>query len=218
MKRLALLVLLVVAAALSAWAQRELPRFDRPLPSDAEILRMRYRVFDAWAYEHAKQANEVQQDAVAEWYADLRERANEKTMAGRSWQVVVRNATRAVKRWAADRWLVISMQAGGGTMYTHASIREVAVIADVETDAIAAWTPYATALPGAVDSIQPFKATRPGRTDVNSTPAAQFARALSEEAASLQRAQAAVRRLPPGAEEAFARFMTEHAARGWRGM
>lgn len=199
---LSLVVVLLLTAVASA---QQLPKFDRPMPSNAEILKMGYVKFGDWADKHGKDMNEVASDNLARWYADLREKANQKALQGKPYMASMEAATQAMTKWAAAYWFVFGMQKGGGTMYTHAGEREVALIADTEAAAIASWSGPA----GKVTVIKPFQATEAKPRSYNSTSPAEYAQALKDEAKTLAALQAALKKLSPGAQAAFNKRMRD---------
>jgi hypothetical protein len=73
-RKLGWLVLVLLCATLAG--AQDLPRFDIPLPSKAQVLKMRYDGLVKWADKHAPSANEAQMDALADWYADIRTSAD----------------------------------------------------------------------------------------------------------------------------------------------
>ena len=200
-----LAVMLVLSCA--AWAQADLPKFDVPMPSKAEALKMRYSGLCEFTDKHARQANEVQNDDLARWYADIRNQANRQALAGHPGKKALEAATLALTRWVGGRWNLEYLYAGGGTMYIHASARSVASVADTEADAITAWNTKGNT--SNLGAFKPFRVAAPKLPNYSSATAAEYRKALDEDAAALVRLQTAVRALSPGAQSVFIKSMKD---------
>lgn len=205
-RALALLACLIVLSC-AAWAQDEMPRFDVPMPSKAQALKMRYGGLVEFANKHAPQANEMQCDNLARWYADIRNPANRQALKGHPGAKALEAATLALTRWVGGRWNLEYLYNGGGTLYLHASARSVASIADVEADAIAAWT--AEGKTGEVGAFKPFRVAAPKLPSNSATTSAEYRKALDEDVVRLTQLQAALRALPPGPQAVFVKYMRE---------
>lgn len=204
LKSVVALLATLVSLAIAARAQDgEFPKFDKPLPSEAQVLRMGYEQFNAWAYQHAPAMNEVQADNLAVWYSRIREKETRRLGADARLQT----ATKALQRWASDRWNLSYMQAGGGTIYIHSSIRETAVIADLEAKALRQWRSKGKT--GAADAIRPYRDTDAKKTEYNSTPAKEYEKALADETRDLTTLKAALRKLPPAPQAIYEGFMSD---------
>lgn len=180
-----------------------LPAFNAPLPSEAEILRMGYRGLSAWADTHAPAMNEVQADNLAIWYSRIRERANRQQMRNTDLEA----ATRALRTWSSHRWNVMYLQAGGGTIFVHTSVRETATIADLEARAIKGWREKGTA--GAADAVRSYRSMKVAKTPYNVAPAKAYNEALADEEGSLIALKIMLARLPVGPQRIYARYMSE---------
>lgn len=184
-----------------------MPKFDVPMPTKAEALKMRYDGLVDFANQHAPQANEVQCDNLARWYADIRNQANRRALKGHPGVKALEAATLALTRWTSGRWNLEYLYNGGGTMYIHAAARYMASIADAEADAIAAWS--AKGKTGEVGAFKPFRVAAPKLPEFSGTPPAEYRKALDEDVVLLTRLQAAVRALPPGPQAVFVKLMRD---------
>lgn len=209
MNRLVLLVIMLASLQCLAFAQ-DLPKFDAPMPTPAQVLKMRYDGLVKWADKHSKSSNEMQLDNLAAWYEKIRLRANQPQLNARPTLAAAMNA---VGKWNAAYYSALLTYNRGGTLYTHSANRAGAELADVEADALAAWRskPSRTIV---LTTIKPFAAnyrTIPDYIDDR----ADYRRVLKEEARALDRAREAVGVLPAGPRYLLAKYMLDLSTTNW---
>ena len=198
--------LLVLMLTGLVWAQ-DLPKFDVATPVRAQVLKMRYEGLSKWADEHAKTMNEVEADALAGWYARMRQEANRPMLKGKPALV---QAMKDLSAWNTEYYETLYLYMGGGTMYSHAGNRSVASLADVEADAAAAWS-------------QPGGKTPKGRNFAQEHPdwvkadhdQAELKKAVAREGAAFQKATASILKLPIGAREVLATYLASTSGSRW---
>ncbi|MFN8612318.1 MAG: hypothetical protein U0931_32530 [Vulcanimicrobiota bacterium] len=187
------------------WCQ-EPPKFDAPTPTRAQLLKMGYVKVAEWASQHAS-LNEVETDAVAGWYARIRLEANKPLLKDKPALV---QAMKDLNAWNDEYYQALYLYMGGGTMYSHAASRSAGTLADVEAQAAQAWSKP----PGKTPSSQNFAREHPDWTKVDHDQA-ELKKALAREGAAHQRALASLKKLPGGAREVLARYLSDTSASRW---
>lgn len=209
MNRLVLVLVMLASLHRLASAQ-ELPKFDAPMPTSTQVLKMRYDGLVKWADKHSKNPNEMQQDNLAAWYEKIRLRASQPQLNARPTLAAAMNA---VGKWNAAYYSALLAYNRGGTLYAHQANRSGAELADVEADALAAWRsrPSKTIV---LATIKPFATnykTIPDYIDDK----AEYKRVLKEESRALDRAREAVGVLPAGPRNLLAKYMFDLSTTNW---
>ncbi|MHB2016744.1 MAG: hypothetical protein ACYCW6_07330 [Candidatus Xenobia bacterium] len=109
--------------------------FPVALPGTADILKMGYVGFDAWAQQHVPDLTDAQRDYVADTYNKLRRQRNQQTAAALpdTDRVNLQIVTRLLDAWRDAR----IAHAVSGT--PHSLVRERAGTADLLGTCIAQW-------------------------------------------------------------------------------
>lgn len=186
---------------------QDLPKFDTATPGRVQVLKMRYAGLSKWADQHAQAMNEVEADALAAWYARIRQQANQPLLKEKPALV---QAMKDLNAWNGQYYETLYLYMGGGTMYSHAGNRSVASLADVEADAAMAWS-------------QPGGKTPKGRNFAQEHPdwvkidhdQAELKKAVAREGAAFQKATASLLKLPIGAREVLATYLAGTSGSRW---
>lgn len=186
---------------------QDLPKFDVATPSPQQVLKMRYAGLASWAEQHAGAMNEVEADFLAGWYAKIRTQANVALLKGKPALV---QAMKDLRAWNDDYYDALYLYEGGGTMYSHASSRSVASLADVEADAALAWNDS----PGKTPAGRPFGQVHPDYAKVDQDQA-RLRKAVARENASFQKALASLKKLPGGSREILGRYLADLSEAKW---
>lgn len=202
MKRLFLAFLLTSCV----WAQ-DLPKFDVPAPTRAEVLKMRYVGLSKWADQHAQTMNEAEADALAGWYARIRLEANQPLTKGKPGLV---QAMKDLNAWNDEYYQALYLYMGGGTLYTHSGNRSVASLADVEAEAARAWSQPG----GKTPKGRPFAQQYPDWSKSGQDQAA-LKKAVTREGVAFQKALGSILKLPIGAREILASYLDRTSGARW---
>ena len=188
------------------WAQ-DLPRFDVPAPSRAEVLKMRYVGLSQWADQHARTMNEAEADSLAAWYAKIRLEANRGLTRGKPALV---QAMKDLHAWNDEYYQTLYLYMGGGTLYTHSGNRSVASLADVEADAANAWSQPGGKTPKGRAFAQQYPDWSKGDHDQ-----ARLKQAMAREGAAFQKAVRSMLKLPSGPREILATYLDRTSGARW---
>lgn len=201
-KRLIIMGLLVAAAA-----AQDLPKFDAPTPAKGQLLKMGYSGVNDWAQKHAPSMNEVQADAVAAWYARIRQQANKPLLKDKPALV---QAMKDLSAWNDEYYSTLYWYMGGGTMYSHAGNLSVGSLADVEAQAAEAWSKPG----GKTPAGRTFAQEHPDWSKVDHDQA-EVKKAVAKEGAAYQKALASLKKLPAGAREILGKYLADTSGSKW---
>lgn len=196
------LALLLVGSVLA----QDLPKFNSPAPGRAQLLKMGYVKVAEWANEHASM-NELEADAVAAWYARIRLEANKPLLKDKPALV---QAMKDLRAWNDQYYQALYWYMGGGTMYSHAGNRSTATLADVETEAAQAWTKA----PGKSPLGRSFAQEHPDWAKVDHDQD-ELKKAVAGEEAAFHKALTSLKKLPGGAREVLARYLSDTSGSKW---
>jgi hypothetical protein len=180
---------------------QDLPKFKKPLPARAQILKMGWDGFEGWCGDNLAQWGEAQVDEMAGHYRDWRDEATAAEAGHLTGAEALRldAAVKAVNRWQYSRCLAAGIYRGG-SIYSHLGPREEASLADVKHQAVLGWKNSPQ------DKLEwPVSYQRMGDQPLKGS--AELKQTLKEEEGFLTQAIAQVKKLPPGARVPLQKFM-----------